>query len=569
MADVEEKRKQVKLLIRMVIVYGGGITESFDTCVVSLRKDKKEEGLAKRRNFTAGEEQQTQAPASVQSEIASVVASTVSDIPALMQGLLNSVDQANQLQCLKQFRKLLSCEQNPPVQACIDCGALPLFVKFLERNDNPLLQFEAAWALTNIASTDKTHVVVESGALQLLVQLLMSPNADLREQCAWCLGNIAGDDPRYRDIVLGLNALEPLVMNVSQPASISLLRNCTWTLSNFCRGKPQPATHLVAPALPVLAHVLANSNDQDTIIDATWALSYLSDGDNSRIQSVVDLGVIPTLLAMLQSTKNQFIVPALRTLGNIVSGNDKQTQAVIDALVIPALLPLLQHAKKNIRKEACWMISNIAAGTSVQLQALLSTPDVLPRVLAQMSSSAEWDVRKEASWVISNIATGGSKAHIRLLVEHGAVQPVCDLLEVGEARMLLMALETLECLLRACGEDHHTETLSRVLRLVEECGGLSKLEQLQEHENEDIYKRSLALLEKYFGAEEEDVSENVAPLVAQSQSTFSFGTTNTQQQQFSFGAPSKINGAFAQQQQQSTVFQFGQQPAFSFGQQQF
>jgi hypothetical protein len=65
MADVEEKRKQVKLLIRMVIVYGGGITESFDTCVVSLRKDKKEEGLAKRRNFTAGEEQQTQAPASV------------------------------------------------------------------------------------------------------------------------------------------------------------------------------------------------------------------------------------------------------------------------------------------------------------------------------------------------------------------------------------------------------------------------------------------------------------------------------------------------------------------------
>jgi len=46
------------------------------------------------------------------------------------------------------------------------------------------------------------QVVVEFGATPYLVALLTSPSADVREQCAWCLGNIAGDCPELRDVVL-------------------------------------------------------------------------------------------------------------------------------------------------------------------------------------------------------------------------------------------------------------------------------------------------------------------------------------------------------------------------------
>ena len=102
-------------------------------------------------------------------------------------------------------------------------------------------------------------------------------------------------------------------------------------------------------------------------MDAAWALSYVSDGDDVKIQAVVDLNVIPTLVAMLGSTTITTAVPALRTLGNIVSGNDSQTQAVVSANVLAALVPLLSHPKKNIRKETCWMLSNIAAGNLDQL----------------------------------------------------------------------------------------------------------------------------------------------------------------------------------------------------------
>ena len=69
----------------------------------------------------------------------------------------------------------------------------------------------------------------------------------------WALGNIAGDSPKCRDLVLESGALVPLLGQLKDDSKISMLRNATWTLSNFCRGKPQPPFEQARAALLAVA----------------------------------------------------------------------------------------------------------------------------------------------------------------------------------------------------------------------------------------------------------------------------------------------------------------------------
>ena len=268
-------------------------------------------------------------------------ANKLENLPQMVVGVMDD-DAAVQTEHITQFRMLLSSEKNPPIQEVIDSGVVPRFVEFLQRDDSPALQFEAAWALTNIASgtSDHTKVVIEVGAVPIFVRLLMSPNDDVREQAVWALGNIAGDSPPCRDLVLQAGAMQPLLQQLHQNSKLSMLRNATWTLSNFCRGKPQPNFDMVKPSLATLAQLIY-SPDEEVLTDACWALSYLSDGPNEKIQAVIEAGVCRRLVELLLNPSPAVQTPALRTVGNIVTGDDLQTQFIINNNALPCLLALL------------------------------------------------------------------------------------------------------------------------------------------------------------------------------------------------------------------------------------
>ena len=114
-------------------------------------------------------------------------------------------------------------------------------VSFLSRDTNRKLQLEAAWALTNIASghSSQTRAVVEQGAVPSFVRLLSCGVPEVVEQAVWALGNIAGDGPDLRDMVLDAGIIAPmkeLTLPKHNP-SIPFLQNISWTMLNLCRHK--------------------------------------------------------------------------------------------------------------------------------------------------------------------------------------------------------------------------------------------------------------------------------------------------------------------------------------------
>ncbi|KAJ7381525.1 Importin subunit alpha-1 [Desmophyllum pertusum] len=485
---------------------------------IQLRKTNRENQVLKRRNITEDE------PVSPLQERNSQQ-QTVTQLPlATIEEYLKSNDDKVIFEAVQISRKMLSKQRNPPIKDFIASGLVSMFVAILERFDNASLQFEAAWVLTNIASgsSDETKVVVEAGAVPRFVKLLTSPQPQVCEQAVWALGNIAGDGPNLRNFVLAHGALGPLLGLIQLDINIQFLRNITWTLSNLCRNKnPPPETAAVEQILPALAHLI-KCTDKEVLSDTCWGLSYLTDGTNDRIQLVIDSGILLSLIPLLGHPEVNVVTPSLRAVGNIVTGSDDQTQLVIQHNALFYFKNLLTHSKASIVKEATWAISNITAGPKEQIQSVINAGLVplIIDVLKGNNSARDFKSQKEAVWAITNFTSASTTEQIDFLVQKGVIEPMCHLLEVKDTKIILVLLDGFKNILTAAS---NTDTVMEVVcNEMHENEGVQRIESLQTHQNFEVYKAALALIDKFFSEESAEETEEMAPEATSK--GFTFGT---------------------------------------------
>ena len=238
--------------------------------------------------------------------------------------------------------------------------------------------------------------IIKKNGIIILKNGLNSPCAENREQAAWALGNIAGENVELRDMVLKESVMTLISQIIISNPEYSLLKSCTWCLCSLCKGDPQPDLVYVEPAISAILSIMGKDSHQSLLIDVSWALYYLVNETENRIPLILQSGLIPHLIRLLMHKEHRIALPCLRILGTVTIGTDEQVQLIIEANGLNALKALMESPNKSLRKESCWVLSNIASGPTAHVNEILKL-GIVP-ILCTILINDDFEVKTEAVW---------------------------------------------------------------------------------------------------------------------------------------------------------------------------
>jgi importin subunit alpha-1 len=323
-------------------------------------------------------------------------------------------------------------------------------------------QLEAAWCITNIASSSHDHTMAIIGAVPDLINYLsphFSNNSILQEQCAWALGNIAGDCVAFCRLLIRNGVLTPLVNLLRDSKVTDVVKTAAWCLSNIAHGvvigevvETKSPSDVVqgwnierytsclfdTQILNVIHKYVCDANSSKTnstlLCEIMWMLSHLSRVAN--YEGLVMQFILPPYDAILPSTCRiietsyissnvHLLVPCLRILGNLLRGPDHIIEHVISSqpmIVGQILLDIISGSKSELaaaRKEGAWVIANLASGSPACIDGLMRCKylDHILNVYISNDGDAEtnWVVKRELSYALTNLCGDGRYLNVQVM----------------------------------------------------------------------------------------------------------------------------------------------------------
>ncbi|KAJ3435468.1 importin subunit alpha [Anaeramoeba flamelloides] len=471
--------------------------------MLSISKKKKEDLIRKKRNITITEEDSD--------EYYQLVQEILQRLPEIYQQLSNP-NCSNTLELVTDLRKMVCGKKDPPIDELIESNCVGYLIDFLGDNNNPNLQCESAWVLSNIASGNETQTrfLVENQAIPAFIKLLNSPDENVLDQSIWALGNIAGDCVEYRDELLKLGVFDKFLEIIQTTTTKSIILNLIWALSNCVRKTPYPPLTITKYAFPIY-YKLIQHDDYDIKIKGFWGLNYLSNGEYDNIQLLIDTDILPIILENLQKKIPEIRIPSLRILGNVTSGNEEHTQTFIDEGGILVLKHYFNHGNPQYRKEACWTISNVCAGTVSQIYEVIENDYVSD--LIEIITNDHPSIKKEACFALTNIINCGDVSQLNILLSKHIIKPLCSLLDSIDNEIDHLVLTAIEQILHQdinsnYYSEYNNEEESSYAKLIENVGGKKKIEILSYSKDTLISTKANTILYNFFNDEEDYESDS-------------------------------------------------------------
>jgi importin subunit alpha-1 len=392
------------------------------------------------------------------------------------------------LEAVKTLRQLLSNYEDPPTLAVLSSKGIPALISALQPAQSTQTSvetiFEAAWALTNLAVGEPEVVKAVVPAAPVLIALLGGDSGSLvvAEQCAWALGNIAGDDVEYRETLISNGAVPPLaqlmisgvqaalaagaaasqrnenLLNLTegQQQTITTGATASWALANLLRGAGETeiaafmstdgAAAALAAALsldtatepsPAVPSVIDN-----LCLETAWVLAYVTAGPEKFLPTFIQdpILLIPALNSKLiaavkgmflmsddggggltmESVARGLVTPLLRTLGNILAASSsiEKNSSFISAQLIPDDNFVHQQQQEEEMNDDLFNKKDSELAS-----------ETIKSVVMCAESAHDHGLQREAAWVLANYAGCPGRSGVDTIKKAGAVPALMSLLK--------------------------------------------------------------------------------------------------------------------------------------------
>lgn len=383
-------------------------------------------------------------------------------------------------------------------------GAIPPCIMLLKDQTNRDCRYEACWIINNIASGSTRFVqsLIENGVLPPLFDALHGvEDFQIHEHALWALFNIGGDGFRYAlqlieeykfvDQLVQLATGNPHLIN-----NIQYAQTWAWGLASFCQHKF--GVKMLAGLIPILSTLLAHS-DERILVEVCSAFHFLTeentqDGDNIQIEAITSQpGVVNRLIRLLYCPECEVLRPAIRVIANIASGNRAHSDLLFREGIVDALETMFAHKNADIEFQLCYAISNLASECPEHTNQLFRFVPKIKRIA--MNGKTGFRTRVETTWCFINLVLMGATERIRecILSDGEVILGLVDMLGSEEPSLLVKLMEVFGRLIEM--------DLEFVTRL-SDTFAISKIEDLQGHNNVKVYKAAVFLSDQIVKAVE-------------------------------------------------------------------
>ena len=424
-------------------------------------------------------------------------------------GELGSKDCAIKTHGILSLRILFSKGQDYQSEELIAYDGLTPIFSLMQDFLYPHIQAEAAWIVSMIAhrTKDETHMLVNKGVVNILQKMLKCSFESVIEHVLLAIGNIAADCNTCRNAIAYGGIIESLGKLPEKFNSISIKKKITWITSSLCRLHPESETtsEVTKQQLACLINDFINTIDFQMMSDCIYGLS-----KHAKI-SEMHLFMNPDFLAKLRhfyeelmNQKDKQHISIILSTNEILNGislcQDEHVLQLVNFGFLRCLLKGLLSGIKAYILDSLMILSNIVLGNENFIAAVMAETGLMDKVLL-LSNDPDLKISKNAIWVISNMCHSAQMENIQNMTHIGVLGLFHDKLNMQEdptiLNLILEALESMTNFFEKSNNGKNNEFVEMLL----DSGIASKIEELQQHPSELVYKKVINFMEKYFDCE--------------------------------------------------------------------